>query len=207
MIKKLGSVIIFIIFFFGAKYFLQYGISKYQNMKEINAVENLFSEIEKEASTYNSETPKSIAFQEIASRKAEENINSQRYSLKKRQTAISTFMGFYLINYRTRSIFCKNQGVDISTFSNKFKALHKTELSLSKELVFKKQSDIEKLYKILKPQADKIIEQDMLDLSKAYEVTLRGACELLEQNGVAFAKEMNLLKIQPSVYKAIHVAN
>lgn len=211
MIKKIGSIIMFIVLFFGAKYLVQYGMGEFQygmgeysESKAISAVNDTFSEMEIEADKYSAQTPRSIALQEVAIKKAEENINSQASPLKKRQAALSTFMGFYLVNHRTRSNFCKNLGVNISTFSNKFKILHQSEMGLSKQLVFKKAGDVEKLYKILKPQLEKLIQQNMADISSAYDVTLSGACELIEKNGITFAEEMTLSKIQPAVYQAIH---
>ena len=115
MIKTIGSVIFFIIFFIGAKYLVQYGTNEYNEKKATGIVEKVFSEIKDEADTYDPEIPKSVARQTVAIKKSEDLINSKNSPLEKRRAALSSFMGFYLTNYRTRTEFCNNLGIDIST--------------------------------------------------------------------------------------------
>ena len=204
MFKKIGSIIIFIACFVGVKYAFEIWLEKYRKNQAVTAVEEVFSEIEKEAENYDPEAPKSVALQEIAIKKAEENINSKSTPKKKKEAAISTFTGFYLVNYRTRREFCEGLGVGISTFTNEFKKTHRDELNIAKKIVFKNESDIDNLYKLIQPRLEKLIVQDMNDVASQYNVTTSEACQLVEENGVSFAETMHVSKIQPTVYRGIH---
>lgn len=204
MFKKIGIIVIFISCFVIAKYAVQFGMEKYRENKVITAVEEAYSEIEKEAESNNTGISKSAAIQETAIKKVEQKINSKNSPQQKKETAISTFMGFYLVNYRTRSDFCEALGISIPTFTNKFKEIHRNELNLSNKIVFKNDGDVDNLYKLVQAQLEKIVTQDMNDIASQYGVNTTGACQLVEDNGITFAESMHVSKIQPTVYKEIH---
>ncbi len=193
--------------FFVAIYLVQFEFDQIGDSEIRDSVEQQFFELELEAENAQPDVPKSIALQDVAIKKAKENINSQADSTKRRQTALSTFMGFYLVNTRTRRAFCREHGVDLTEFSAEFEINHEREMELAMVMVFTQEGSIDKLYKILESQFIKVIEQDMTDLSTIYQVGLKDACELIESNGAEFAKEMLLEKVQPAVFSAIHASN
>lgn len=204
MVKTIGSVTLFIMFFVGAKYVVQFGANKYNETKATDAVEEMFTEIKNEADTFDPTISKSVALQTVAVKKSEELINSKNTLLEKQQAAFSTFMGFYLVNYRTRAEFCNNLGVDISTYTNEFKSIHSIELELAKELVFTTPDKIEKLYKALKPLAEKTVKQSITDAAKEQNIKPVGICKLIEENGVDVAQDTSVSNILPAVYETIH---
>jgi len=207
MIKKIGLVVVFITAFIGLQYFVEKGVESYQTSQGRNIVEAQVSNIIKEAEALSSEKPKSIAIHEVSTNMLEKRLNAINSPQEKRDQALSMFMGYYLTNHRTRSDYCNKLGINISTFTKRFDELHQNEITLSKQHVFKRASEIEKLYKVAKPGLEKFVQQDMADMSAAYSVTTTGVCKLIEQNGIAFAEHMIISKIQSSVYKAIHHKN
>ncbi len=204
MFKKIVIVLIFVATFVGAQQLVRLGFEKYEESKVVAAVEDKLAEIEAEADREDSGLPRSEAIQEIAIKKAEENIQSKATPQQRKETAVSTFMGFYLVNYRTRSEFCADLGVSISSFTGRFRELHRDELDLSRNTVFKNDIDVDKVYDLLGPQLERVIDQDMNDLASQYGVDLAGACELVEQNGAAFAEAMHISKVQPAVYAELY---
>ena len=52
MFKKIGSIIIFIACFVGVKYAFEIWLEKYRKNQAVTAVEEVFSEIEKEAEDF-----------------------------------------------------------------------------------------------------------------------------------------------------------
>ena len=66
MFKKIGLIIIFISCFVIAKYAVQSGVEKYRENKVVTAVEEAYSEIEKEAESNDTGISKSAAIQEVA---------------------------------------------------------------------------------------------------------------------------------------------
>jgi hypothetical protein len=204
MLRKSGLVLVFVASLIGAKYAVEFGLQMYKDRQAVIAAEAAFEEIESEAERSASTAPKSVIRQEIAIEKAEQNINSKSTPQQKKKAAVSTFMGFYLVNFRTRTEYCDELGIGISTFTDEFKRLHRDELSVSREVVFKKQADINKLYELIHPQLQKVIAQDMSDIAAQYQVTNVQACQLVEDNGVAFAEAIHVSKIQPSVFRELN---
>lgn len=122
---------------------------------------------------------------------------------KERDYALSTFMGFYFANFKTRKEYCQRLGVDISTFTGEFNRLHQEELGLARKYVFKTKEMENKVYGMIKNGLEKGIEIDINDMATVFSVTHADACQILSDDGVAVAQEMLFRDVQPEIYHVI----
>jgi hypothetical protein len=55
----------------------------------------------------------------------------------------------------------------------------------------------------LKPTFDKLLKDDMGGIGQAYSLTEVEVCELFREQGDAVAKELQLEKVNPALFKAL----
>jgi hypothetical protein len=107
------------------------------------------------------------------------------------------------VNNRARPEFCNELGVDISTFVTAFESNHSSEITKARALLAKASYQEDKLYELTKTQLQQAIVQDMNDIASKNNITPKGACELVAQNGKDLATFIHISKIQPAVYNAL----
>jgi hypothetical protein len=115
-------------------------------------------------------------------------------------------MGFYLVNTRERSLYCKEQGVDIQPFVTAFQQAHQPELAKAKSQLAKVGITEDQLYDLTRKQLREVIAQDMKDLATAGKSDVAGACQTVASNGETLAKELHISKSQPAVYQTLNSA-
>lgn len=196
---NLVTVIAFVIGFLGVKYGLEY-------YRESQAVDKATQEIEalrEQARAEHPDEPEVLVVQEAAIKKAEDNIRSKGSKEKKIQTAASTFLGFYLVNFRKRAEYCDQQGVDITPFTNAFRDSHAKEYDTAINAIAYSQSDLSKLYNMLEEQLQKVIDQDMQFIAQQNSISVADACKLLADSADVIVPNMHISVMQPFVYDTL----
>jgi len=124
----------------------------------------------------------------------------------KRQTyeAANLYFGFLMANTRARPDFCREQGVEIPTFTTTFEQIHKAETEKAKVLWAQEKGDMDAAWSALAANLRKGIQQDMEDEAKSGNLnSLKEACQSFELHGAEYANDMNLISVMPDVYKVL----
>jgi hypothetical protein len=195
--------IIPIISFAAAFFAVKYGMDYYREYSAVNSANAEIEAIRENAQKNNPDEPEVLAVQKAAIKIVEEKINSKGTQKEKVQTAAGTFLGFYLVNYRQRAEYCQNQGVDIAPFKTAFKNSHKNEYAIAVKAISASPSDVDKLYKMLKPQLVTVIEQDMEFIASENGVSIGEACKLISENADILVPDMHISVMQPAVHSVL----
>ncbi|MEO5625623.1 MAG: hypothetical protein ABIQ70_06430 [Dokdonella sp.] len=197
--KAIGAIA-FVVGFVAVKYALQL----YREHSVVAAAEQSIAQTTQQGVEKHPDLQVSEAVQleaVAAASRAIKVANDDRTSIA---TAASTFIGFYLVNDRERPRFCRELGVDISSFVSPFEREHQAELTKARTVLSAiPDASEERLYALLQPQLRKVIDQDMKDISTKSSTSLKGACEVVAAGGAAIAEKMQISKIQPDVYAAL----
>ena len=200
MSKKIISIVVLVISFIGVKY----GIEYYREQDAISGVNKSIEKLKIDAVKNHPDTQLSIAMQQEAISQAKVKLESESNEQKKLQTAASMFMGFYLINTKARLQFCSNQGVYIQLFVASFDNMHKHELKRAREIMSTTGITEDKFYSMLEPQMNKVLVQDMSDISTANNISTKDACTFINENADGLVEQMQISKTQPQVYQILN---
>jgi hypothetical protein len=123
-------------------------------------------------------------------------------------TAADNFWGFYLVNTRSRLDYCAAKGVDIGPFVRAFADFHVQEVAIATDIyrASPQRPPVDKIYDMIKPDLEATVAQDQADMATSLNMTRKEACEFLNKNTDAMLAEVNLRKMQPAVYAALHAA-
>ena len=123
-------------------------------------------------------------------------------------TAADNFWGFYLINTRARLDYCAGKGVDIGPFVRAFEDYHAPEVAIAKDIyrASPERPPVDKLYEMIKADMEATVAQDQTDMAAGLHVSQKEACAFLLKNTDAMLAEVNLKKMQPAIYSALHAA-
>ena len=123
-------------------------------------------------------------------------------------TAADNFWGFYLINTRARLEYCAGKGADIGPFVRAFEDYHALEVAIAKDIyrASPERPPVDKLYEMIKADVEATVAQDQTDMAAGLHVSQKEACAFLVKNTDAMLAEVNLKKMQPAVYAALHAA-
>ena len=205
MSNKVVSVAIGLLFFFGAKYGVEYWLNQNRYSEAQEGARDAFNELKEVASNRQEGEFEAEAIQRAATEKINELIQNEGTLLEKKKIASSTFMGFYLVNSRERRKFCDQFKIDISSFTTKFEDLHKAEHELASRYLFTKSFSPEDLYKLINEQLEEAVKIDMRDIANAYaNGSLSEACILFQDQGDVLAENIHLAKMQPKIYETLH---
>jgi hypothetical protein len=197
--KKIVSMLVFV----AALLAVRYAFDAYREHAAMNEASNTLEQIKSDAAREHPELPASVAMQQEAVAMTSERLDNESDAEKKLTLAAGNFFGFYLINVRERADYCRNNGVDIAPFVSTFQMLHVVELERARDIIAGTDATEEKIYTVIQPQLGPLIEQDMHDIAKHYNLTIKEACELFVTKGDVIANNMQLSKIQPAVYQVL----
>jgi len=124
-------------------------------------------------------------------------------STKQASTAADQFWRYFWVNTRMRFDYCKEQGVDISAFTQAFENLHRDDVKRASAISAREGADKEKIYSLLKSEHRKVIEDDMLGIARANNTDLREVCRSLAEHGLEAADAMQLAKVNPAIHQAL----
>lgn len=139
----------------------------------------------------------SEALREKTMKHANEVIANTSDNDKKLSTAASQFMGFYLVNVRTRPEYCLTLGVAIPTFVKEFEEINHPELIAARKALAILPSDEEKFYLQARESILKGFIFQIKDQAVQYKITEKQICEATELNAKEFASEMQFSKLMP----------
>ena len=198
-IKRIVVAAVAIAVFYGVKELKQ----SWFDQRAIAKVDNTVNQLREEAIRANPEAP-AEAMKEAAGKHMAEQLASQSGDkAKQASTAADQFWGFFLVNTRTRFDYCKEQGVDISSFVKAFERIHGKEVARASAIYAREGADIDKIYGMLKVTNRKVIEDDMQGMAKTHNTNLREVCRAFAENGQEIADEMQLSKAHPVLHQVL----
>ena len=192
---------------FGVVIFAVVAINLYPMYKSQNAAKILDSEINKtiEQANANTKDGGNIAdtLREDSIEKANKKIESSSGSEKK-IAAASQFLGYYLVNTKTRKDYCSNLGVTITNFVKEFESEHATDLSNTRKILKTTIEAEDNFYLTSKSSFEKVLNVEMPAQAKQLNVTEKQICETLESDAVNIAKAMQFSDVMPLQAKVIN---
>ena len=179
------------------------GFQKYREHAATHELDEKLAQLKADAARNNPNVPTSEAIKQEAIADAGRLLKDAPDEEKRRQTAASTFFGFYLVNMRSRAEYCQDQGVDIQPFTDLFARNHANVLAAARPILATTGYDEDKMYAMLKSQLRQMTEIDMKDIATGSKTDAKGACQLIVTNAEVVADRLQLAKVQPAVYRAL----
>lgn len=146
------------------------------------------------------------ALQEKLLKKSQEEL-AKKSGDQKADEAAGQYLGFYLINVRTRYEYCKAFGVNITPYVTAFKADNEALYQKSREIHARTAYSPDKieneLYKQVATSFHKTVSDDMQATAKEYKMTTKEVCLAFSSNAQELAKAMSLANVNPALYKAM----
>lgn len=137
---------------------------------------------------------------EAVARVAEERNNTRmkKHSVPNQQILAAVgFSTFYRANTASRSSYCSNVGVDISSFIAAFQKEHETELSLADSIFRDSGTDFDQDWLALRPSAEAWVSNDMQQVASQRGADATGACKLFIEQPAEVAKLLNYSGTKP----------
>ena len=157
----------------------------------------------REALDSRSDIPASEAMRRKALTDANEMLRAESDPKMRLTLAATMFLGFFLVNTKERSAFCREQGIDISSFVSAFKRHHSGELARVRSVLASAKIRGDSVHRITRPQLRQVAEQDMNAMASLYSTSPKGACQWLAANAEVFAAGMHISKSAPVVYQVL----
>ena len=194
-----------------AGYFLVHEIkqrwSEQRSLDKAGAIANkTFDELRDAAAKNHPDQSIAIAVQQEAIKRSEVELAKETGD-NKSDAAAGQFLGFYLVNMRARSDYCKALGLDISPFTSAFERNH-ASLYIKSRLInsrgpFAPDRLESEMYKQLLPTFEKTIADEMRATASELKVTEADVCKLLSSNGEELAVSMQLSTVNPALSRAM----
>ncbi len=123
---------------------------------------------------------------------------------KKLDAAANQFLGFYLVNARTRPEYCSSLGVAIPTFVNEFDKINQRELKSARKIqATSPEPDEEKFYQLVKASMLKTITFAMKDQASQLKITEKELCQAFESSAIEVASSFRFSVLMPSQSKVL----
>lgn len=148
---------------------------------------------------------KQQAIQAVVTDTIRDVIANQKDEHKKYEFLVGGFFGFYQVNTRARYDYCKERGVDISSFVQEFEKRNQKEYEQALKFAQQLGFDVEKTYNVLAEAHRNTIEHDMQDIAAATKGTEKSACQLMALQAPRFADFLYIGTRQPDLYKVLFV--
>jgi hypothetical protein len=198
-LKKIGGALAF----FAAFSAVRVGMEKYHEHAAAQHASEIVDQIQREgARKHPDETVSEAASQEGLER-SRKLLGSEADAGKRRKIAAEQFYGFYFVNMRTRPEFCREQGVDISSFTSAFEREHLAQLTKARAVLANPDLSEDAYYRLVRAMLWKAGSQDMNDMATKSAVSLKGACELVAEHGNELAERLNIANVNPDLLKAL----
>ncbi len=205
-LRKAMVILCWVVGFVAAKMIVQSYFDK-QAFKTAGAEANKsMEELRAKAVAEHPDQPAAFAIHDEAIQRSSEEL-AQKSGNQKANEAAGQFIGFYMINVRTRHDYCKDLGVDISTYTKAFAAEHEALYAKSRTILGRGPYSPDKIedmtYEQLQPILQKTISEGMATLAKQNKVTEKDICQGYSDKGAELASEMHLSKVNPALYQAM----
>ena len=199
MMQKIRLLTVFFMAFFGAVD----GVKDQQEDSIKTEVNRTMNELRDQAVESNPDKPKVIAIQEAAIEQAKNNVMAQESIQDKKQTAAQTFLGFYMINSKTRPEYCQKLGIEIEQFVDLFKSSHAQEMATANQILKLTPDQQKQIYLLISDQLNQLIDDDMQFIAKEWQVDLSGACQMLNDQANLIVPDMHLSVMQPVLHQQL----
>jgi hypothetical protein len=132
-------------------------------------------------------------------KKANDELDKHPDGREKLDTAANQFLGFYLVNARTRQEYCLSLGVAIPTFVSEFDKINQRELISARKIQASSPlPDEEKFYQSVKASMLKTLTFQMKDQASQLKMTEKDFCQALESNPTEIAGRLRFSELMPS---------
>jgi hypothetical protein len=211
--KKIGLVVMVVVLFAVSFAYVRHRMAppRQPDRAKAAAIAQKIAENNMAAAGNTLEKPPEELPSAVAQREATESMArklARQSGAERAGTAADNFWGFYLLNTRARPDYCAGKGVDIGAFVRAFEDYHAPEVAIAKDIyrASPERPPVDKLYEMVKPDLEATVAQDQSDMAAGLHVSQKEACEFLLKNADAMLAEVNLKKMQPAVYSALHAA-
>lgn len=170
-------------------------------------VSEAYKKIHEKAAQEHPDKPVSKALGEAASSLSQADLSSKTGAAKA-DTAAGQFLGYYLVNVRTRAEYCRNLGVDISPFVAAFRNHNaglyaKTREIHSRETTISPDDLEETLYSAMKPTIERLLQDATAAVATENGITTTEVCEAFATEPALMVKELDLAKTNPTLRNAL----
>lgn len=166
----------------------------------------MYDQIRENAKANQPDKPLSDAMRDEAIKLSAKSL-SEKSGDDKSLAAAGQYLGYYLVNVKSRYEFCNSLGVDITPFVTAFKAENEKFYEKSRAIVarrgFSNLQEIEDLHLKNSSVIYKVISDDMGNVAKAKKMTVKDVCGLYRTKGAELAAFHKLSNRNPYVYKVL----
>lgn len=166
-----------------------------------------FDEMRARAAKEQPDRPPSYVVADEMLKKGEAKLAAATTPAKKADVAADQFIGFYFVNTKTRAAYCNTLGVDITSFVKAFAEDHAGFYQKSRQIHNRDPHGADQIeagvYKMIEPQMQQFVAEDMKEAAKQNNVTEKRICEVFAENAREIAKEFALSAVNPTLYKAM----
>jgi hypothetical protein len=166
-------------------------------------VEKAAADLRAEALRKHPEMSESMALRAAAVERAESQMAQPQSTDSAAGNAAGNFIGFYLVNTRSRVQYCQARGVDLSPFVARFSAVHAPEWAKAQTLLRRRGMDFEQVWPQLKPTMDKLIEQGMRDTAASAQTDETGVCRYMADNPELVVPTLTYSTVSPTMERAL----
>lgn len=165
------------------------------------SLESQFEEMKREAKATYPNKPTAIALSDLASvQTARDLANTQDPDLRAAKAA-SIFMGFYLVNVRARLEYCRQKGVDISTFSSSFASAWRPAHGKAVEVLARSGIDEEQIWKQTRGVLMSAVAIDMGSIG--FVPGYKSACDVVNAKAQLIIDKLDINKKAPEAMRIL----
>lgn len=159
------------------------------------------NEMKQKAESYD-ENYESLAMSRAASELAEDMLG-QADDKAKLETAAGVFAGYMVRNTMGLKAYCAGHGVDVSPFTNAFKAQHK-DMAETAEKYYVIENQMQAIYDEMKDTLTKLIDQEMSDVAAmmGYKSNAQ-SCEWMNSSAEQVLEHAKFEKAVPAAYAVL----
>ena len=121
--------------------------------------------------------------------------------------AAEQFLGFYLINVRTRPAYCRQHGSDIAPWTGAFVRLHAEQYRRAREILSRDPAGADAieatLYRQLADGFETAIADAMASMARQLRISETAVCQAFARNGPKVAESMRLEIANPALNRAL----
>jgi hypothetical protein len=134
-------------------------------------------------------------------------LNAASTEKQKLSIAANIFFGAYFMSTRSRPDYCASLGIPINSFVSIYKQKHYQLFTIAEKIQIQDHAeygyiyDVDKLYKLLSPSGEKMLVQDMKDISSVVKVSERELCQSFEQDAIEWVNWVDFRKKRRKLQK------
>lgn len=173
------------------------------NAQTVEKMDAMITQAMKEAKPVDGKSAAEVMAENMQ-KKANDELAGLSDERKILDAAANQFMGFYLMNTRTRPEYCLSHGVPIPTFVSEFDKINQRELISARKIqATSSDPDEEKLYQLVKASMLKTLTFQIKDQSSQLKITEKEFCQAFESNATEIVDRLRFSELMPSQSKVL----